>query len=119
LHVLEQEVREDAGVVDQDVQPPEGLDRGRDETVDGLLDRDVPADRDDGRAGGGEPLAGGLEPVGANVSEDDTGARLGEPPRAGVAEALRRAGDERRPSPQVDERGERLGGFVNGDATTL
>ena len=104
-HVLEQEVREDAGVVDEHVEPAERSTAVVDEPVDVVSrPRCRPAAETTDRPSRGEALARGFEPVRAPVGEHDGGARLGEPARAREAEALRRAGDERDLAAQVEQR---------------
>ena len=104
-HVLEQEVREDAGVVDEHVEPAEARHGRLDEPVDVVLDRDVALDQRRAATVGDEPAECAFEPVGAAVGEHDGGSRLGQPARAREAESLGCAGDERDLSAQVEQCG--------------
>jgi hypothetical protein len=106
-HALDQEVREHAGVVHEHVEAAESRDRGFDQTLDVLLHRNVCLDRGDGPPEGRKPLARGGEPVPAAVCEHHRRACLCKPARAGEAEALRRAGDERHLAVQLEQRRER------------
>ena len=91
--MLEQEVREDAGVVHEHVETAEGLDGGRDEALDvgGLGDVAVAVETAGSRR---RDAPAPLEPVDAAVGEHDGGAGLREPVGAREAESLRGAGDE-------------------------
>ena len=105
-HVLEQEVREHAGVVDEHVEAAERRDGGRHQTLDVGLRRDVALGRRDLPPGGREAFVRGVEPVAPTVGDDDGGAGLGQPTRARKAESLRRARDDGHLPAQVDERDE-------------
>ena len=101
--VLEEEVREHAGVVHEHVEPAEALYRGADQAVHICLHGDVACGGRDGRPALGEPCACGVEPVGTPVGEHDGGSRLGQTPRAGEAEPLRGARDERHLATQIEQ----------------
>ena len=94
-HLVDADVRVGGGVVDEHVEPAEALDGRRDQGVDLVAHRHVADSPRDPVAVLGEPPGGGLDAVGAAVGEQHGGAGLGEAPRAGEAESLRGAGDER------------------------
>src|SRR5207237_979576 len=95
---------EDAGVVDEDVDPPEALEGSREQALDLLLRPYVDLDRE--RVG--TDLAGDAFEVAArggvvaehrlllgSVGENDPRAGLGEAARDVAAEPARRSGDDR------------------------
>ncbi len=82
---------EDAGVVDQDVDPSERRERRRGRGLDLAAAGDVAADRPGlGAELGGERLGRG----GVDVPEREPGAARREQPRAGGADAVGGAGDD-------------------------
>jgi hypothetical protein len=100
-HLLERDVAEDAGVVDEDVDLAEGVDGGLDDGV-AVLDRVVVGDR--GAAGGldlVDDLVGGRARLAlageaaAEIVDDDLGAARREEQRVGAPQSATGAGDDR------------------------
>ncbi len=100
-HLVERDVAQDAGVVDDDVDAAARVDRGLDDLVavlDGVVVGDGLAagglDLLDDLVGGGRralPVAGAAA---AEVVDDDLGAARGEQQRVRAAEAVAGAGDD-------------------------
>ncbi len=91
-HLVDRRVERVARVVDDDVDLPEGVDRGLDELVRGAVGGEVAAV--DGRVA--RDLARRLlRHVGVEVVDQDLGALAAEQLRRRAADAARRAGDDR------------------------
>ena len=105
-HVDDEAVAEDAGVVDEDVEPAEHLDRRRDELPRAVPVGDVAAVGDRLPAGGadlgGDLLGAGSAspPPPSTVVDDDTGTLPGERQRMGAPQPPPRPGDDRHPPVQ-------------------
>ncbi len=85
---------DDTGVVERHVQPTIGSDGVLDHGGGLRLVRHVAGDADRLAAGGGQPSGRGVEGVGVDVGEHDSGARLGERLRGGQPDARAGAGDQ-------------------------
>ncbi len=94
-HPHDQVVAGDAGVVDQDVEPAEGLDRARDERGSRLRVRHVALDPEAAPAQRLHVAAGRLRGLDRpTVEERDVGALPGQPQHDGAPDAARPAGDD-------------------------
>ncbi len=94
-HLDQRAVAQDAGVVDQGVEPAELLDRGVHDRLRGL-DLGAVADREHRRAAGRDDLVDdGLAGRLVDLADDDAGALAGELDRLTAAEAASGAGDDR------------------------
>ena len=82
----------DAGVVDEDVEAPEGRDRAGDEPLSLIAVADVGLVEQRARA---ELRGGGLALLDVDVADRDLGALAGEALGDGEADALRRPRDHR------------------------
>ena len=96
-HRHEHAVAEDAGVVDEHVEAPEGVDRGADQRLAAVPVGDVVVRRD-GLAAGGADLGGRLLGDVAEVVDDDLGALGGEQQGVLAPEPAAGAGDDRDPA---------------------
>ncbi len=104
---VEQQVGEDAGVVDEDVEPAERLHGGLHEAL-GVFGVVHGSDRRGNRpALGRKPLRRRLEPVGPHIREQDGGAGVCQAVGAGKPEPLRGTGHEGAPAVEADELGDR------------
>ena len=98
VELLQQEVREHAGVVHEHVEPAEALDRGaRRARSTSSSTETSPSAAATVAPSSASRAPRAFEPVDAPVGEHDRGSRLGETPGAREAEPLGGAGDERRP----------------------
>ena len=92
----------DAGVVDQDVDPPELRHRGVDEGLAVLRLRDVGGDGDRPPAGRLHRLLGVGQPVDPPRAQRDVGAGLGQRPGEDRAEPRGRPGHDRDPPVEAE-----------------
>ena len=96
-HRHEHAVAEDAGVVDEHVEPPEGVDRGADQRLAAGPAGDVVVRRDRLAAAGAD-LRGRLLGDVAEIVDDDLGALGREEPGVLAPEAAAGARDDRDPA---------------------
>jgi hypothetical protein len=68
----------DAGVVERDVEPAEGVDRALDQGGDLVLVGDIAADTERSIAGGGQLVGGGTKRLVVDVGEHNGSTRFGE-----------------------------------------
>jgi hypothetical protein len=101
--VLEERVRDESCVVDQEIDVPE---RGRDlrhRGVDGCTLGDVARDGDGGDAAAADLVRERLQPIEPPGKQRDVRPAGGEVARELLADAARRAGDDGHPIAEVGE----------------
>src|SRR5690606_5707399 len=100
--VLRRLAQRDSGVVDEDVESPECVDRARDERAAVVLAGDVDLDADRTGAERGELGHRGLVLARVAAGDDDAGAGTREPARHAQADPAVAAGDDRHAAGQIE-----------------